>query len=145
MSVIAWDGKTLAADKQSTYGEQRSVVTKIFRVPQGLLGVTGKTEHMKPLLNWFNNFEVPELFPEFQKDPEENSAVLLITKERKIMCYGAQVDPFMIEQPMYATGCGKDFAMGAMLAGADARRAVEITCQLNVYCGMGIDILTLEG
>lgn len=35
-------------------------------------------------------------------------------------------------------------AMGAMLAGADARKAVEITSEIDIYCGNGVDSLTFE-
>jgi len=35
MTIIAWDGKMLAADKQSTCAGHPSTVTKIFRTPVG--------------------------------------------------------------------------------------------------------------
>ena len=37
MTTIAWDGKTLAADKLASYGELRTTVTKIFRLSDGSL------------------------------------------------------------------------------------------------------------
>ena len=42
MTVIAWDGKTLAADKRMTdeFG-RRGVVTKIGLCSAGLYGITG--------------------------------------------------------------------------------------------------------
>lgn len=143
MSIIAWDGKMLVADKQSTGGQQSCTVTKIFRVPQGLIGVTGNTSHMMPLLAWFQNLCMPELYPKFQAG-ENNSQVLHIDKQKRIWLYADQPEPFQIEQPYYAIGSGNDIAMGAMMAGADARRAVDIACYLNIYCGMGVDSLTLE-
>ena len=34
-----------------------------------------------------------------------------------------------------AEGCGNNFAIAAMMAGADAQQAVEITCKLDTHCG----------
>ena len=36
---------------------------------------------------------------------------------------------------------GKTLALGAMAAGADAKKAVEIACEYNLYCGGGIDVV----
>lgn len=38
-------------------------------------------------------------------------------------------------------GTGKELALGAMAAGADAKKAVEIACEYNLYCGGGIDVV----
>lgn len=37
MTIIAWDGKTLAADKRGTVAGMAYTVTKIHRLPDGLV------------------------------------------------------------------------------------------------------------
>jgi ATP-dependent protease HslVU (ClpYQ) peptidase subunit len=41
-------------------------------------------------------------------------------------------------------GSGGEFAMGAMAAGANARKAVSIACQLDYYTGKGIDTVKVK-
>ncbi len=41
MSVVAWDGTTLAADKQINIFGMRKSCTKIFAIPNMLVGVCG--------------------------------------------------------------------------------------------------------
>lgn len=41
MTVIAWDGKTLAADKRVGYGNMHRTTTKIRRVGDALVGCSG--------------------------------------------------------------------------------------------------------
>lgn len=45
-----------------------------------------------------------------------------------------------ITQPWYTWGSGREFAAGAIAMGADARRAVEVACELCHYCGMGVQV-----
>jgi hypothetical protein len=45
--------------------------------------------------------------------------------------------------PFFAAGSGQDFALGAMAAGADARRAVEIAIQFDTQSGGRVDIRRL--
>ena len=53
MTIIAWDGKTLAAGKASTNCGYRRTCTKIFRVPGGLVGFAGNGSRAMALLEWF--------------------------------------------------------------------------------------------
>jgi len=43
-----------------------------------------------------------------------------------------------------AWGSGRDYAMGAMEMGADARRAVEVTNVHSTDCGFGVEAYDLE-
>lgn len=45
----------------------------------------------------------------------------------------------------WAAGSGSHFALGAMCMGADARRAVEVASELDVWSGNGLDSLSLNG
>lgn len=45
--------------------------------------------------------------------------------------------------PPFALGIGSDYAMGAILAGASAERAVEIACELDTHCGGEIVVMEI--
>lgn len=142
MTVIAWDGRTLAADKMSTICGNPAVVTKIHRVPGGLVGFSGSGSHAAELLEWFRAGRKPEDYP--KRDEERGAGSLFISEDRKIHLY-AYDSPYheVFEQEFYARGAGRDYALAAMHLGHDARKAVEVACALDVNCGMGIDTLEL--
>ncbi|MFX7825093.1 hypothetical protein ABTK20_22090, partial [Acinetobacter baumannii] len=70
MTVLVWDGKSFAADKQSTVGGTRTKVTKIFRLQDGIVGLMGDGPHARALLNWFKTARAAGDFPARPADSE---------------------------------------------------------------------------
>lgn len=142
MSIIVWDGKTLAADKQTNYGECRLPVTKIERAKSGaLLGWVGVHSVGKAMVNWYNEGRSPINHPNKGLPSSDDASLLAITSDG-VFLYEGTADPYQPETPFIALGSGSSFAYAALFAGADARRAVEITNLLCDSCGLGIDTLT---
>lgn len=143
MTVIAWDGKTLAADKQVEWQGLPRTVTKIFRVGNVLVGVSGDGAQGMDMIEWLRNGQKAEDFPAAQRDEKQWATVVVVREDGAVWVYERTPTPMRLEDKCYATGHGRDFAMAAMYLGKSAREAVEITCVLDVHCGMGIDTLTL--
>lgn len=144
MTVIAWDGRTLAADRQATNQGYARQATKIHRVPGGLVAFAGSAVHSMALLDWFKAERPPHSWPAPPNDNQEGDA-LFIGDDRTVLLYaGFSRHPESIEDPFVAMGCGRDYALAALHLGHDARRAVEVACALDIHCGMGIDVLTLS-
>ena len=143
MTVIAWDGKTLAADKQSTICDNAARVTKIHRVPGGLVAFSGCGSHAMELLAWFQAGADVVTYPKSRG--ESGAGALFITNAREIRLY-CDNSPYYetFEQETYARGSGRDYALAAMHMGKTAREAVEVACALDINCGMGIDTLELK-
>jgi ATP-dependent protease HslVU (ClpYQ) peptidase subunit len=144
MTVIAWDGKTLAADKQNTSAGHATTVTKIHRVPGGLVGFTGNAGHANALLTWFREGRNPADWP--KKGGEDSAGVMFVTDDGELRGYSGDDGPnyVLYEDKFVAFGAGRDYALAAMYLGSDARRAVEVACALDNSCGMGIDTLELR-
>jgi ATP-dependent protease HslVU (ClpYQ) peptidase subunit len=142
MTVIAWDGKTLAADKRMTYGSSPITVTKIHRVPQGIVGIHGGASHGMAIVLWLRQGATRSKFPKVD-DADHSAGVLLITKSGKAYSLEGHTSPVFkrIEDARVACGSGADFARTAMSLGMDARAAVGIACQFDIYCGNGIDYM----
>lgn len=149
MTVIAWDGKTLAADKQSTNVGYGSTVTKIFRSHDVLVGLAGSAGHAMELLRWWESGAKPDAWPETRDkaDTSNIGTLVVVDGPRRVLTYAGNGGPYpeLCESEFFACGCGRDYALATMYLGHDARRAVEVACALDVFCGMGIDTLTLEG
>lgn len=143
MTVICWDGNTLAADKQMTNGLTKLTVTKIFRVFDRLVGICGDASSGMETLQWFKDGCIPENYP--AKNREENGgASLIVVSRSKVIKYEKSPFPFEVEGNFCAFGCGDEAAMVAMELGASASRAVELVSKYNSGCGNGIDVLGLK-
>ena len=134
MSVVVWDGKTLAADKQGTVGEVAITVTKLWKLEDGtIVGAVGDAFEGIGLKDWFASGADPDKW-----DPD-NETMLIVAKDGECK-FCAQIPVFIpVEDPFMAWGAGADIALGAMMMGANAVKAVGIVCSLSVSCGCGID------
>jgi len=144
MTVIAWDGKTLAADKQASIGTAIFQVTKIFRVRGCLLGAAGDFDRIQETIAWFAAGADPSKMPPFQRDNTDYVGLLVIQPDGSILKYERSTTPFRIESKFHALGSGRDFAIAAMYLGKTAVEAVGVASALCIGCGGGVDTLTLE-
>lgn len=143
MTIVAWDGKTLAADKQAGYGNGVRVVTKIFKHGDRLFGLAGDGGLAQEVMAWVLAGANPDKYPAAQRDKDNFTNVLVISKY-KVIEYARSPIPTLYEDIFLATGCGRDFAIAAMYLGKTAKEAVEIACRFDSACGMGVDTLTLD-
>lgn len=146
MTIIAWHGptKTLAADKMMACGGFPTAVTKIFKRNDGwLMGCTGESDRVSELTQWFLTGAQPDMFPASCRTDSDNR-LLVIDNEGKVYLYIRAPVPMEVKEPFFAIGCGCDFALTAMHLGKNAVEAVEITCELDIHCGKGVDSLQLD-
>lgn len=142
MTVIAWDGKALAADKMACACGYGYTVTKIHRLRDGSIAAfSGDGDSAMALLAWLEAARNPATYPDAQKD--NDTCALVIEAGGAVWCYGKTPYPQRIEDKFYAMGHGRDFALAAMHLGKSAKEAVEVACALDAYCGNGIDVLDL--
>lgn len=143
MTVIAWDGRTLAADKRAGTDLPRTV-TKIRRTASGaLIGCTGTACGDQELMAWYEQGADPAKFPEMHRDREKSSHLIAIEPGGVIRMYMDSPFPAVLEDGFHAIGSGRDFAMAAMHLGHDAKAAVACAIALTATCGNGIDTLEL--
>lgn len=141
MTVVAWDGKTLAADKMAASVGYGYTVTKLHRLWHGgIVGFSGDGDEAMALLAWLNsNDQNPDKYPASMKDG--NTSALEIDPDGTVWSWGKTPYPQRVECRFYAMGHGRDFALAAMHLGKTAREAVEVACALDVFCGNGIDTM----
>ncbi|OWT55260.1 hypothetical protein [Candidimonas nitroreducens] len=142
MTVIAWDGETLAADKRAVDGAGAiATTTKIWRCKNALLAVTGSWDVGVEMREWWASGAGPEKFPEVAR---KNDASLIVFSSVGIEEYCAAPYPMLIEDSKYAAGTGRKYALAAMACGKSAMEAVEIACRFQSDCGNGVDVLRLH-
>lgn len=141
MTVIAVRGRTMAADKKSTYFGTGVTTTKIRKTADGcLLGCAGEGGMCRELVAWWRDGAAKDSYP----DRNQKSLMLVLFSDGKIFLYDGSPEPIVIEDEFFAIGSGKDAALAAMHLGHGAHRAVEVACQVEDGCGRGIDVLSLD-
>jgi hypothetical protein len=139
MSVIAWDGQRLAADKRLSCNGAILTTTKIFKVRDCLVGYVGNADAGEELLAWFCEGADPSTFPEAQRGDECAAELLVIRPDHTITTYERTPHPITYEDAQFAIGSGRDYALAAMHLGKTARQAVEVACLFCSECGNGVD------
>lgn len=142
MTTIAWDGKTLAADRQTSYGTTPMPSTKIEKIKwkgkEALIGSAGRCEDCDNVIDWIKTGKnKPEI-----DDDNRDFSIIVVTKDDGVL-YAAQSLYFhKVGHNQWAIGSGGDYALGAMKFGATAAQAIEIASQLDTQTGLGVDTLT---
>lgn len=148
MTVIVYRDGVMAADRQSTImGVRACEVTKVARRPSdgALIGVAGDAGLASAFMRWFVAGEQGDR-PALHIAADEHKTALAI-----IVRAGGAVEEHSVggwapvEGAFYAYGSGLEAAVAAMHMGADAARAVEIANIVTTGCGMGVDVVRLDG
>jgi hypothetical protein len=151
MTVIAWDGKTLAADRRCTEGDGLiRTMTKIEKVEYHdedgvetvLLGACGDTAVCAALVAWFKDGADPFDFPPVADSDRAN--LIAISAKQGVRVWAFSPHAMKFEDPTGAWGSGQDFAIAGMHLGLDAVAAVKLACIYRTDCGNGVDALSLE-
>ena len=124
MTVIAWDGKTLAADTQVRRGDVRTTGhAKIKDYEEYAYAITGDATHFDTLVAWHRAGGVVADYPADCKD----ATTLIVVDKRSGECASYIEGPYAWRADgVSAWGCGMSMAHGAMYAGASAAEAVQI-------------------
>lgn len=137
MTTIAWDGKRLAADSQITTssGVRDGYRTKILRRGAVIAGAAGPVGSIKAFTDWVQGGLVGDI-PAMHPDTE---ALLIAPGHVLSLEDGGRLVPMNVN--VTAIGSGAKMAIGAMEAGASARKAIEIAARRDVWTGGAITVL----
>lgn len=156
MTTIAFDGKTLAADSQTTQGCCRLSLQaeKIFQVPKsdpwfvmgqhvaafGVAGTLQASHYVREAMKGYGGLNVNTTFPKGVA-----ASWLAITHDGDVFVGGQYEDDNVawltkVTAPI-AIGSGSEYAMGAMAAGVTAVGAVEIAAKFDVNTGGQIRVI----
>jgi len=140
MTVIAWDGKTLAADRMMEMHGGKFPVSKLQRLEDGsLMGGAGDLPRVYEMQNWIADGRKPGELR--QPVGDAYARVLLVKPCGTALVFANNEFPIHILRPFVAIGSGQDYATTAMHLGKSAAEAVAIASELCSGCGMGIDLL----
>lgn len=139
MTTVAWDGKSLAADSQATAGVLRCRARKIVKSASGFVAAgAGDLNGILPWLRWVQQGLKPEQQPETLHG---KSTIIIVDPRGRAHTFEGSAVRVPLRNKFWAFGSGAELALGAMAMGADARTAVKIASQFDVYTGGRVIVL----
>lgn len=141
MTTIAWDGKTLAAERQITASTEISCFAKKIRktLDGRLIGAAGTLGATDALLDWL---ESGGERPEFLEEKQHAEAIEI--HPNGDVWFHAQFHKSKVCRGKHALGSGSSYALAAMECGKNAKDAVKIAIKFDANSGGKIDTLTLD-
>jgi len=148
MTVIAWDGRSIAADKRAISSGMAFTTTKLRRIKRKghlheVLAWTGDQGLGEIMAKWYADGADPAAFPACQNNGEQ-WARLIIADHLGVKFFERGPVAVWVEDRFAAWGSGRDFAIAAMHLGKSAREAVEVACLFEIGCGNGITAVELS-
>lgn len=147
MTTIAYDGKRLAADTQATTpagGVCPADIRKLHYITHdghhAVVGVCGTLAHLGDLARAF--LDGVTLTP--CRDAHGIVIVLLDGGTHRAFVMDGHASGLEITGKAYAVGSGGDYALGAMLMGAGAERAVKVACSVDPGSGGDVQVMELR-
>ena len=136
MTVIAWDGKTLAADRRAVWNSvvERDPEPKL-RVAAGVGAIATSGDRVSDDQAIRNLREIAA--GARMKLDFDAGAVVVLESGRAL--HVSDVTETKAIRPGFAIGSGGESAICLMRAGLNAVKSVEIVSEVNVFCGDGVD------
>lgn len=140
MSVVVWDGISLAMDRGGTDGFTMWELDKAWQHGDEVLTGTGHHSTLVALRDWYLSGRDVDTYPK-----SLNPAELVVASPSGLKRYElSSCIPIDHGLNKCAFGAGRDFAYGAMAMGATAEQAVQVACKFSVSCGHGVRVFELR-
>lgn len=144
MTTIAWDGKTLAADRMATYSFTKRKVRKLFDCGDYAYGCSGEFWQAHLIADWLrsgagNSGRVTQ---------DEISCCGIAVRKTDGVAFvveGKSVVLTEIRDEFFATGSGHEYARAAMALGKTAMQAIALASRFDVHTGLGVDTIRVRG
>lgn len=131
MTTIAADAKRglIACDSMTSTSDSWWPSTKVYRAGDALIGGAGEAAAVRQFVAWY---------ADGQRNPRpkiSDSFCALVLSPDGLAYWASNLVPEPIERGFHAIGSGGSAALGAMLAGANVKRAVEIATEIDPSSG----------
>jgi hypothetical protein len=139
MTIIAWDGKSLAWDSRATDEDRKHTVKKFRTLKDGrtvvVAGFLADLDRVRKLLDGNGWPELPTLIT-------DRSSVV-VWDRGKVFEYDESSTPRQVKKNT-TWGSGAPYAIGALAVGADAATACKVACRYSSSCGGKIHTISKE-
>lgn len=143
MTTLAWDGKTLAADRMMVIGGLKVTSRKLFDLSPYVYAASGSAAEASVIAEWLRAGADPARGPAF----EEASCYGIVVRRADVAVFyvmGKKVQLVPVFDEFVGCGSGQDLALAAMALGKTADQAVTFASRFNAFTGMGVDSVRIR-
>jgi hypothetical protein len=140
MTTIAYDGRTLAADRRANSSGAIRTVCKIFDCGEYVFAGTGVADESELIAGYIRKGFSLAAAKELDFSDENSYGIVVRKADGKCFCISGKhltLVPILDEQ--FAMGSGRDFALSAMAFGKTAKEGVEFAMRFDAATGNGVD------
>lgn len=140
MTTIFADAKkgVMVCDSKAVGGGTWYEVQKVYRVGDELVGFAGSLKECLAWLEWYSNGR-------HGKPPKLESFEALCLRADGLYEFCSDGLELQVERGYHGVGSGGACAVAAFMAGADAKKAVEIACRIDNGSGGTVRVHKLKG
>lgn len=134
MTVIVFDGKTLATDSQGTAGSTKYTVVKILKGKNHVYALAGDTATAQEMFSALESGKPKENWPTFR----ENFGTTLVSinrVSRRVLCYYNHSHEGVETLGPSAWGSGREYALAGLHLDRTAVECVKVAIALDPNCG----------
>lgn len=144
MTIIAFDHRYVVADSMATQGTIRNLrpAEKIIVRENVAFAMSGSVPLFEPMIDWYLSGHKPEGMPKLSDD--DHHSTLFVFRDGCATFYKTELPYGETYEPPMAWGVGADIAIGAIDAGANVRKAVEIAIAGSVWLGGPVQVIDLH-
>jgi len=140
LTTIAFDGSTIAFDTQlgHEYKIAREPFMKVREVSGSyyrFAGGSGLPAAVDIFINWVISGHDKDCFPKICVEKDDCCTFVAITNDGYWHRFSLSGIAYLKTRELETAGSGGDFALGAMMAGANAVEAVRIAAELDPHTG----------
>lgn len=136
MTTIIATPTEIIGDRQLTDADTICHIDKIFAIRGSLIGFAGDYAQALKFLEWFKNTRAKKRV-DYPNDLDDFEAIE-ISKEG-LFLWGENGISYQPNEPFWAIGSGRGYALGALAAGSSVKEAMEIAVRYDPYTGGPFD------
>lgn len=147
MTTIACSRDRIVSDSQVSLAHKGIwyPAAKLIRGPGLVAGASGDGGDCTRFLRWAAGGCKPKDEPKWRDTTSEDQVLAILVKEDGIYAFSVgDPEPELIDADYFAIGSGGKAARVAMMLGKTPEEAVEIACQVDLWSGGKIQVLTLK-
>ena len=130
VTTIVATREAIYADSKCSIGDLHYPTAKVYRIGKNLIGMSGNNQGIEKFLKWFCGKRKNTL--ELEKG--DNFSIVVLSKHGIWLYHNCTLGD-QVERDWCAIGVGAGVAIGALCAGADPVKAIEIACAETNYTG----------
>lgn len=145
MTTIAWDSRLVAADTQADFNgyTKRRAGPKIERGNGCAYAICGHGAWFGAWIEWYEVGANPAETPKHNAKDDLGNFIVFKADGTALLYSHEMPYPSILTAP-HAFGTGREYAIGAMLAGAPADAAVRIAIMADPHTGGDVDVIDLR-